>query len=77
MKNVGSKWIGSDPNAAPPVNGVVLSGNFRSRSEGASLSFGAGAVTLQNCGALAADSRNYAIRNSGGATQLIHSQRAE
>jgi len=71
MKNLASKWIGSDPNAAPPVNGVVLSGDFRSRSQGASLSFGAGAVTLQNCGALAADSRNYGIRNSGGATQLI------
>ncbi len=39
-----------DPNAAPPVAGVVLVGTYGSRAERTSLSFGNGSATIQGCG---------------------------
>lgn len=71
LMNGVSKWIGDDPNAAPPLNGVVLVGNYHSRSELPGLSFGVGAATLEDCGTLVADSHNYVIRKSGGTTQIV------
>jgi|GEM_PF-1955833 len=60
-----------DPNAAPPVNGVVLAGSYHSRSELPSLSFGAGSATLQDCGSLVADGHDYTVRKSGNALQVV------
>ena len=60
-----------DPNAPPPVNGVVLAGTYHSRSELPSLSFGAGAATVQNCGSLVPDDHNYTVRKSGSTLQLV------
>ncbi|GAC1361962.1 MAG: hypothetical protein NVSMB3_10220 [Acidobacteriaceae bacterium] len=60
-----------DPNAPPPVVGVVLSGNYRSRSELPSLSFGAGSATLQDCGSLVPDDHPYTLRKSGSTVQLV------
>lgn len=60
-----------DPNAPPPLNGVVLAGLYHSRSELPSLNFGAGAATLQDCGSLVSDNHEYTVRKSGSTLQLI------
>ena len=60
-----------DPNAPPPVNGIVFSGTYHSRSELPSLSFGIGSATLENCGSLVAEDHNYTLRKSGITLQLI------
>ena len=61
----------SDANAPPAVNGVVLAGDYHSRTDHPSLSFGAGSVTLQDCGSLVAEDHNYSVRKSGSAVQLV------
>lgn len=70
MQGIGN-WMGADSNAPPPLNGVVLIGNYHSRSELPSLNFGAGAATLEDCGKLVADPHDYTIRKSGGAILLV------
>lgn len=66
-----ARAVGVNTHNARSVNGVVLIGSFRSRSELPGLSFGVGTATVENCGTLVADSHNYTIRKSGGATQVI------
>jgi len=70
MQGIGN-WMGADSSAPPPLNGVVLIGNYHSRSDLPSLNFGAGAATLEDCGKLVADPHDYTIRKSGGTTQLV------
>ncbi len=70
MQGIGN-WMGADSNAPPPLNGVVLIGNYHSRSDLPGLNFDAGAATLEDCGKLVADPHDYSIRKSRGATQLV------
>jgi len=60
-----------DPNAPPPVNGVVVAGSYRSKSELPSLGFGAGFATIQDCGSLVADNHDYTVRKSGSTLQVV------
>jgi hypothetical protein len=60
-----------DANAAPAVAGVVLIGTYGSKSERPSLSFGNGSATIQGCGSLVADDRDYTLRKSGNTVQLV------
>jgi hypothetical protein len=63
--------VSDNPNAPPPVNGVVLAGTYHSRSELPGLNFGEGSATLQDCGTLVADDHNYTVRKSGSTLQLV------
>jgi hypothetical protein len=60
-----------DPNAPPPVAGVVLVGNYHSRAQLPSLSFGDGSATIQDCGSLVPDDHDYTLRKSGNTVQLV------
>jgi hypothetical protein len=71
MANVLMPFAGKpDPNAPPPVAGVVLIGNYHSRSQLPSLSFGSGSATLRDCGSLVADNHDYTLRKTGSTVQL-------
>ncbi len=59
-----------DPNEAPPVAGVVFIGNYHSKSQTTSLSFGNGSATIQGCGSLVADAHDYILRKSGNTVQI-------
>ena len=61
----------ADSNQASPVAGVVLVGNYHSRSQLPSLSFGNGSATIQDCGSLVADNHDYTLRKSGSTVQLV------
>ncbi len=61
----------ADPNAPPPVAGVVLVGSYHSKSQTTSLSFGKGSATIQGCGSLVADDHDYTLRKSGSTVQLV------
>jgi hypothetical protein len=60
-----------DPNAPPPVAGVVLVGNYHSRAQLPSLSFGNGSATIQDCGSLVPDNHDYTLRKSGNTVQFV------
>jgi hypothetical protein len=60
-----------DPNAPSPVAGVVLVGNYHSRAQLPSLSFGDGSATIQDCGSLVPDDHDYTLRKSGNTVQLV------
>jgi hypothetical protein len=60
-----------DPNEAQGVAGVVFIGNYHSKSELPSLSFGAGSATIQDCGTLVPDNHDYTLRKSGNNIQII------
>ncbi len=68
-----------DPNAAPPVAGVVLVGGYQGRSGAVSIDFGtnlsrAPVAVLENCGTLVSnifDGRDYVVRKSASAVQLV------
>ena len=60
-----------DTNAPPPLAGVVLVGNYHSRSALPSISFGNGSATIQDCGSLVPDNHDYMIRKSGSNVQLV------
>ena len=68
-----------DPNAPPPVAGVVFVGGYRGRSGSASVSFGsdlggAPVALIEDCGSLVStivDGREYTLRKSGSAVQLV------
>jgi len=60
-----------DPNAPSPVAGVVLVGNYHSRSQLPSLSLGNGSATIQDCGSLVPDNHDYTLRKSGNTVQLV------
>jgi len=68
-----------DPNAEPPVAGVVFVGAYRGRPGSASITFGydlgqAPVAMIQDCGSLVStvvDGRGYAIRKSGSSIQLV------
>src|SRR6185312_10372585 len=59
-----------DPNQTPPVAGVVLIGNYHSKAQLPSLSFGNGTVTIQDCGTLVPDDHDYMLRKLGNTVQL-------
>ena len=61
----------ADPNAPPPVAGVILVGTYHSRSQLPSLSFGSGSATIQDCGSLVPDDHDYSLRKSGSIVQLV------
>jgi len=78
MANLLTSFVGNtDANDVPPLAGVVLIGNYHSRSELPSLSFGNGSATIQDCGSLVADQHNYTLRKSGNNLQLILSNEPE
>lgn len=60
-----------DPNAPPPVAGVVLVGDYHSRSQLPSLSFGNGSATMQDCGSLVPQDHDYTLRKSGNTVQFV------
>jgi len=60
-----------DPNDPPPVAGVVLVGTYHNRSQLPSLSFGSGSATIQDCGSLVPDDRDYTLRKSGNTVQFV------
>jgi len=59
-----------DSNEPPPVAGVVFVGNYHSKSQLPSLSFGSGSATIQDCGQLVADNHDYTLRKSANTVQL-------
>ena len=67
-----------DPNAPPPVSGVVFVGAYRGRSGLASIDFGsdlggAPVAMIRDCGSLVStvvDGREYTLRKSGSTIQL-------
>ncbi len=65
--------VGVDTKAmlAPSRAGVVLVGNYRSRGTLPTVNFSSGNASIQNCGVLVADSRNYSIRKSPGAVKIV------
>jgi hypothetical protein len=60
-----------DPNAPPAVAGVVLVGDYHSRSQLPSLSFGNGSATMQDCGSLVPQGHDYTLRKSGNTVQFV------
>ena len=60
-----------DPNAPPPVAGVVLVGDYHSTSQLPSLSFGNGSATIQDCGSLVRQDHDYTLRKSGNTVQFV------
>lgn len=68
-----------DPNAPPPVAGVVFVGAYQGRSGLASINFGtnlsgAPVAIIRDCGSLvstAFDGHEYTLRKSGGTVQLV------
>jgi hypothetical protein len=60
-----------DPNAPPPVAGAVLIGNYHSRTQLPSLSFGDGSANIEHCGSLVPDDHDYTLRKSGNTVQFL------
>ena len=68
-----------DPNAPPPVAGVVFVGAYQGKPGSASISFGndlgsAPVALIKDCGSLVStivDGRDYTLRKSGSSVQLI------
>ncbi|HSU18252.1 MAG TPA: hypothetical protein VLI45_00785 [Acidobacteriaceae bacterium] len=65
--------IGMDTDVAFATSsyGVVLGGNYHSRTEVPSISFDENNAAVADCGKLVADGRKYAIRKSGLAVQVV------
>jgi hypothetical protein len=61
----------ADANAPSPVAGVVLVGDYHSKAQLPSLSFGNGSATLQDCGSLVPGNHDYTLRKSGSTVQLV------
>ena len=67
-----------DPNAPPPVAGIVFVGAFQGRAGSASINFGndlggTPVAMIRDCGSLVStvvDGREYTLRKSGGTIQL-------
>lgn len=68
-----------DPNAPPPVAGVVFVGVYQGKAGSASISFGndlgsAPVALVKDCGSLVStivDGRDYTLRKSGSSVQII------
>jgi hypothetical protein len=61
----------TDSNEPQGVAGVVFIGNYHSKAQLPSLSFGAGSVAIQDCGSLVADNWDYTLRKWGNTIQLV------
>jgi hypothetical protein len=61
----------SDPNAPPPVAGVVFIGNYHSRSQLPSLIFGNGSAAIVDCGSIIPADHDYTVRKSGSTVQFV------
>jgi hypothetical protein len=55
----------------PSRSGVVLSGQYRSRSALASISFGTDSAAIQECGKLVADGHRYSLRRGPSSLEVI------
>lgn len=65
------KWVGVDVNAGKPMNGVILVGLYRSRTELPGLELTSdGKAVLRKCGTLVDHTAAYTIRKSGATTQI-------
>jgi hypothetical protein len=67
-----SKLVGVDPNAGLPTSGVLLVGQYHSRSELPEITLTAGGeAVLQHCGTLVDENHTYTLRRSGTMTQVV------
>jgi hypothetical protein len=64
--------VGVDPRAGLPTSGVLLVGQYHSRSELPELTLTAdGRAVLQKCGTLVDENHFYTLRKSGANTQIV------
>jgi hypothetical protein len=67
-----SKLVGVDPSAGVPTSGVLLVGQYHSRSELPEVTLTSdGKAVIHQCGTLVDENHSYKVRKSGAATQIV------